>query len=176
MPCDTVQRIWVDISLDQELIKKLVKDLGGEISGNYFQIGEYRCEIEGTNISCLNSPSKTDTVVNILKIAYSNTILNKASKRFGWKITITGTRTDVEVPIKMEMTRRTGSDTDTLKINVLNSGLIRIETDTVSPANHVNAEKLLDFIEKQSGGKTERKRKHSVKHHEHVHVHAHVHR
>jgi hypothetical protein len=63
---------------------------------------------------------------------------------------------------------------DTMTITILDDGRVRIETEGVSAANHVNAEDLLDELEKALGGassRTKRRDKHS---HQHAHTHTHV--
>ena len=61
--------------------------------------------------------------------------------------------------------------TDTLEIEILPDGSLKILTGDVSAANHRNAEDLLSFMAKLSGGE----RKKEKRKHEHVHEHAHEH-
>lgn len=59
---------------------------------------------------------------------------------------------------------------DAIKVEILDDGTIKIETDPISPANHLSAEQLLDAISRLSGGEVTKTKKHS-----HGHVHrAHV--
>ena len=60
---------------------------------------------------------------------------------------------------------------DTLDIEILPDGSLKILTEDVSSANHRNAEDLLSFMAKLSGGE----RKKEKRKHEHVHTHAHAH-
>lgn len=59
---------------------------------------------------------------------------------------------------------------DTIKIEILGDGTIKVETDQVSPANHVNAEAFLREMARLAGGVTDIKAKHG---HLHGHVHKH---
>lgn len=45
---------------------------------------------------------------------------------------------------------------DSIQIEILPDGTLKVTTDKVSPANHLNAESLLGDIAKECGGKTER--------------------
>ena len=61
---------------------------------------------------------------------------------------------------------------DTFTVEILDDGTLKIETDTVSPANHKSADEFLAFVSKMLGGpveKTKRKQGHS-----HVHTHGQV--
>ena len=60
---------------------------------------------------------------------------------------------------------------DTIKIEILPDGTIRIETDAVSPANHVNADKLLSMIAELAGGKKSKVSKGHAHKHQHGGVH-----
>jgi hypothetical protein len=67
---------------------------------------------------------------------------------------------------------------DKMMITVLEDGTIKIETDKVSAANHVNAEAFVRDAARLAGGPTIRKMKHSHGHlgeHEHDHEHSHEH-
>ena len=48
---------------------------------------------------------------------------------------------------------------DTIKISILDDGTIKVETDAVSAANHVNGEGFLRQMATLAGGKTEIKMK-----------------
>lgn len=72
---------------------------------------------------------------------------------------------------------------DKIKVTILENGNLKLETDTVSEANHTNAENLLKEIERLSGGLKEvvvKKRSlwgrvvDKIKGHQHVH-HGHGH-
>jgi len=54
---------------------------------------------------------------------------------------------------------------DTITVDVLDDGRIKVTTDPISPANHTSAEKLLQAIG-EAGKTTRRKRAHS---HHHAH-------
>ena len=62
---------------------------------------------------------------------------------------------------------------DTLNITILEDGTIKVETDKVSPANHMNAEQFLKFCAERAGGKTDRQRRGHThgEHHHHDHDH-----
>jgi hypothetical protein len=60
---------------------------------------------------------------------------------------------------------------DEIKIEILEDGTIRVETDAVSPANHVNAEAFVKFLADLAGGKSTRTRR--GHHHGHGHTHTH---
>ena len=66
------------------------------------------------------------------------------------------------------------SKQDEIQIEVLADGTIKVTTDNISPANHMSADKLVDFIAQMAGGQTTRQsRGHSHVHtHEHKHVHS----
>jgi len=57
---------------------------------------------------------------------------------------------------------------DELKITILDDGRLRVETDTVSPANHLGADELLAFLSRLLGGETLTQPK--------AHAHTHTHR
>ena len=60
---------------------------------------------------------------------------------------------------------------DSLDITILEDGTVKIETDRVSNANHINAEAFLKYLSELTGGKTTRTRRgHS---HSHTHDHSH---
>lgn len=66
-----------------------------------------------------------------------------------------------------------GSGTDSLIVDVLPDGTIRVSTDEVSDTNHMNAEKLLRFLAEEMGVSATRvKRGHA---HSHTHDHEHGH-
>lgn len=58
---------------------------------------------------------------------------------------------------------------DSIKIQILADGTLKIITDPVSPANHKNADELLDFITKLAGGTVQRERRPDAKGHTHQH-------
>jgi hypothetical protein len=57
---------------------------------------------------------------------------------------------------------------DTIKIQILDDGSFKIETDKVSMPNHANAEAFLRECAKLAGGEITRKGKHG-----HTHAHSH---
>ena len=61
---------------------------------------------------------------------------------------------------------------DTLEIEILADGTIKVTTDSISPANHLSADQFLKFLADMTGGettKTKNRRGHTH-HHEHEHV------
>lgn len=58
---------------------------------------------------------------------------------------------------------------DGIKVTILEDGTIRLETDAISPAQHLSAEQLVSTISRLSGGEVTitKKRAHGA----HVHVH-----
>lgn len=61
---------------------------------------------------------------------------------------------------------------DKIEIEILDDGTIRLETDTISPANHLSADQFLKEIERLTGGtttKTKNRHRH-VHHYEHSHA------
>ena len=51
---------------------------------------------------------------------------------------------------------------DTMNIEVLEDGTIKVDTGPISPANHMTAEAFLRNVATASGGKQERKHKHGI--------------
>lgn len=51
---------------------------------------------------------------------------------------------------------------DTMKITILDDGSLKIETDQISPANHMTAEAFMRNVNQACGDKQERKHKHGV--------------
>jgi hypothetical protein len=60
---------------------------------------------------------------------------------------------------------------DIIKVEVLEDGSLKIETDAVSMPNHAGAESLLREMSKEMGGKADRTRK--VKVGQTIHEHSH---
>ena len=60
---------------------------------------------------------------------------------------------------------------DKMKIQILADGTIRVTTDPISPANHMNAEQLLTNIARLAGGETTRERRPDAQQHTHTHEH-----
>lgn len=61
---------------------------------------------------------------------------------------------------------------DTIEIEILEDGRVKVTTDKISVGNHRNADELLQLIETLMAGKVESiKRKQG---HGHVHVHEHA--
>lgn len=59
---------------------------------------------------------------------------------------------------------------DTINIEVLDDGTLRISTDKISAGNHRQADELLAALEQMLGAKAEIKHKHG-----HTHNHTHTH-
>lgn len=61
---------------------------------------------------------------------------------------------------------------DSLAIEILEDGTIKISTDQISPANHLSADQFLKLLAELAGGETTRaKNRHAhTHHHEHEHV------
>jgi hypothetical protein len=60
---------------------------------------------------------------------------------------------------------------DEMRIEILEDGTIKFETDSVSMPNHTNAEQFLREVGRLAGGTTERKKR--TGHHHHGHSHSH---
>ena len=59
---------------------------------------------------------------------------------------------------------------DKIEIEILDDGTIRLETDTISPANHLSADQFLKEIERLTGGTTTKtKNRHGHVHHHYEH-------
>lgn len=61
---------------------------------------------------------------------------------------------------------------DTLEIEILPDGTIKVSTDQISPANHLSADNFLKFLAEMAGGEVTkaRNRRAHTHHHEHQHV------
>lgn len=64
---------------------------------------------------------------------------------------------------------------DRIKIEVLQDGTIRLETDQVSGPNHASAEEFLRIMAELAGGGQTRVRKAGAHHHHRGHSHTHEH-
>jgi hypothetical protein len=64
---------------------------------------------------------------------------------------------------------------DTIKIEILDDGRLKITTDKVSAANHTDAEHLLDHIQKACGGPVTVTQNRGGHEHPHEHQHHHQH-
>lgn len=64
---------------------------------------------------------------------------------------------------------------DTIKIEILENGIIKTTTDAVSMPNHANAEGFLRDIARMAGGKMERRHRHGATGHFHTHAHGEEH-
>lgn len=64
---------------------------------------------------------------------------------------------------------------DTIKVQILEDGTIKLETDKVSAAVHTNAENLLSEMAKLTGGTVKKVHKgmHRHQHNQHTHIHQH---
>lgn len=60
---------------------------------------------------------------------------------------------------------------DTIRISILEDGLIKVDTDRVSTPNHLSAERFLADVCLKAGGAVTKKHKHGF--HEHTHEHSH---
>lgn len=56
---------------------------------------------------------------------------------------------------------------DEVKITILEDGTIKMETDTVSGPNHLNAEQFVKMVQRLTGGVVEQKHKHGTSWHSH---------
>ena len=59
---------------------------------------------------------------------------------------------------------------DTMNIEILPDGSLKITTDVISPANHMTAEALLRGLPAACGGDQTRERRHTT-HQAHTHTH-----
>jgi hypothetical protein len=65
---------------------------------------------------------------------------------------------------------------DTIRIEVLKDGSLKLTTDAVSDANHYAAEELLKALQQRAGGSTTVENRHpDGVEHEHRHEHGHTH-
>jgi hypothetical protein len=65
---------------------------------------------------------------------------------------------------------------DSIEVEILPDGTIKMITDPISPANHRSAEALVDLIKTLTGGPSSAtKRPDAKKHHHHGHGHSHTH-
>jgi hypothetical protein len=65
---------------------------------------------------------------------------------------------------------------DTINIEILEDGTLKMDTGLISGPNHMSAEALVRDAVLDAGGKVERKRKpHQHGHHHHHHGHTHEH-
>jgi len=62
---------------------------------------------------------------------------------------------------------------DVIQAEILPDGSLRITTDPISPANHVQAEALLNAIKEACGGESTHTHKHGKFGHTHSHGHSH---
>jgi hypothetical protein len=63
---------------------------------------------------------------------------------------------------------------DKINITILEDGTITIETDSISPSNHVSADQFLEMVERLAGNKTSEKAKAKGLTHKHGNlIHAH---
>lgn len=59
---------------------------------------------------------------------------------------------------------------DEFKITILPNGDLKIETDEISPANHLQADKVMDFLKGKFGDvQVQKKKLGHAHHHEHEH-------
>lgn len=62
---------------------------------------------------------------------------------------------------------------DVLEIEILADGTVKITTDTISPANHINADQLLKFLSTLTGGEVTKAKNRKSLTHTHQHDRAH---
>lgn len=67
--------------------------------------------------------------------------------------------------------RRFRNGDDVITVERLENGMLKITTDAISPANHVNATQFTDVLIKRMGGEAEWEKRTDVE--EHVHLHEH---
>lgn len=60
---------------------------------------------------------------------------------------------------------------DKIKIEILPSGDIKIDTDKISMPSHLNAERFLADVGRLAGGTVTKKHKHGFVEHTHTHSH-----
>jgi hypothetical protein len=60
---------------------------------------------------------------------------------------------------------------DQITVTVLDDGSVTVETDDLEGPNHMQAERLVEFMARLMGGETQttKKRQGHVHHHEHIH-------
>ena len=63
---------------------------------------------------------------------------------------------------------------DAIAIEILANGDIKVTTDPISPANHLNADQFLTFLATLAGGETTKAK--NRRGHTHTHQHDHVQR
>jgi hypothetical protein len=59
-------------------------------------------------------------------------------------------------------------NTDTMVVEILEDGTIKVTTDPISAANHANAEQFLQFVARMAGGEATRVKRRDA----HTHVQA----
>ncbi|MDE3073799.1 MAG: hypothetical protein KGJ86_00085 [Chloroflexota bacterium] len=63
---------------------------------------------------------------------------------------------------------------DSFRVTILDDGTLKVETDAVSQANHMNAEEFLRFVARAMGGEVTRTKIAQAHTHEHEHQHHHA--
>lgn len=63
---------------------------------------------------------------------------------------------------------------DEIQIEILEDGTVKVSTDEIGAANHLNAEQFLTFLSRQLGGETTTTRKRDAHTHNHGHQHSHA--
>lgn len=61
---------------------------------------------------------------------------------------------------------------DEINIEILSDGTIKVSTSKVSAANHMNADKFLQEMQRLLGGTTTKEKIGHAHHHQHTHDHA----
>ena len=64
---------------------------------------------------------------------------------------------------------------DEIIFEILDDGTVKMTTDEVSPANHLNADKLLGAIQRTLGGAATREKRKDAHAHAAAHQHGHAH-
>jgi hypothetical protein len=64
---------------------------------------------------------------------------------------------------------------DTMEIEVLADGTVKVTTSKISGANHINAEAFVVYLATLTGGEGTRERRADARGHVHDHDHAHAH-
>lgn len=69
-----------------------------------------------------------------------------------------------------------GNQADTIKIEILEDGTIKMTSDPISAPNHQNAEEFFQNVGRLAGGEVTREKRTDVDHeHHHGHDHSHGH-
>lgn len=58
---------------------------------------------------------------------------------------------------------------DTIEVEILDDGTVKLTTGTVGAANHRSADELLSFLARELGGSVQREKRGRGHHHTHAH-------